>query len=415
MNHKRIAEIIIVTLLFALLGIVYTFPLVSYFRKAMPYTHYPPEGYEVRPLVQGDYLQLYYKLWLFKDAFHGKTPFLSDPYQFSVEDGRGRFSTQFLPLSLVFLLFSPGGDIFAYNALVILSFALAGLGTYLLVKFYTHSGIAALIGGTIFSLAPYRLAQLLGGHPNGFIFCLIPLAVYFFEQAFSKQSIKYGIFSGLCILSMALMELHLVYYLCLLLVPFMLIRAILFVSIEKTGGWDRGVIPIIIFMFLSVCCIFAIRHMGTSIVEGGRRISEVKLFSPSPGDILRRVNPESERSIYLGIIPCALGAWGFATCFSSRARRNTMKLVTAIFYFLVVALSYVLCLGPNLQHVFPLYQFLYRHLPYFNYPRVPGRIIVLTFLGLSVLAGVAVVKIQTWGGKRKWLGAIVAAVCSWVY
>ena len=206
--------ILILCLMFATLGIIYTYPLVSYFSRGMPYSYLPAPGYEVTPLIQGDYLQLYYKLWLFKDAITGKTAIFSDPYQFSVSpvtknadvDGeRGSFSTQFLPMSLLFLLFSIFGDIFAYNSMVILSFIISGIGTYLLVHFYTKDKWAAIIGAIIFAIAPFRTAHLLAGHPGGFLVPLLPLCIYFLEMGFFKNSFKYGVFSGLCVLSLALL------------------------------------------------------------------------------------------------------------------------------------------------------------------------------------------------------------------
>ena len=242
-------NIFIISLIFIVLGIIYTYPLIFHFTNGMPYTHYATQGYEVVPLIAGDYLQLYYKLWLFKDAVCGQTPFFCDPYQFNISDV-SRFSTQFLPLSFLFLIFSCFGLIFAYNALIILSFVLAGVSMYLLVKFYTRRNFPAFVGGVIFSLVPYRLAQLLGGHPYGFLLFLIPLAIYFLEMAFLKRSIRYSIFSGLCIFSLALMELHLVYYLSLFFIPFILLRGLSFI-VYKEKGWWKYLVPVFLFILLS--------------------------------------------------------------------------------------------------------------------------------------------------------------------
>lgn len=59
-----------------------------------------------------------------------------------------------------------GGPTFAYNAAMLLTFALSGLGMYLWVRRLTGRADAALIAGTIFAFLPYRFAHFLIGHLN---------------------------------------------------------------------------------------------------------------------------------------------------------------------------------------------------------------------------------------------------------
>ena len=54
-------------LLFLLLGVVFTAPLVRHLRDALPYAAVPPPGRELVYGVQGDYLQFYYYLWLVEE------------------------------------------------------------------------------------------------------------------------------------------------------------------------------------------------------------------------------------------------------------------------------------------------------------------------------------------------------------
>ena len=49
--------------------------------------------------------------------------------------------------------------ILCYNLLFLATFVLSGLGTFLLVRDLTGSGRAALVGGLLFALAPYRIGQ----------------------------------------------------------------------------------------------------------------------------------------------------------------------------------------------------------------------------------------------------------------
>ena len=53
-----------------------------------------------------------------------------------------------------------GEPVLAYNLSLLLSFPLAGLGMYLLLRRWTGSAGAAFLSGLAFALAPYRLASV---------------------------------------------------------------------------------------------------------------------------------------------------------------------------------------------------------------------------------------------------------------
>jgi len=172
-----------VILLFLAITLIQVSPLLYHITDAIPFTHMPKEGMEVGGLGPADALQVYYKFWLFKDSIVGETPLLSDNYKFSVGDVDRIFSLQLLPLSLLFFIFSFGGGAFAYNMTVIVTTILAGYCSYLLVRYITSSRAAGITAGLIFILIPYNYAQTVGGHPNGFLIFLLPLALYLFERS----------------------------------------------------------------------------------------------------------------------------------------------------------------------------------------------------------------------------------------
>jgi hypothetical protein len=57
-----------------------------------------------------------------------------------------------------------GGATFGYNAVLMLTFILAGLGMYLWITRVTKSQAAGLIAGTIYAFVPYHIAHALIGH-----------------------------------------------------------------------------------------------------------------------------------------------------------------------------------------------------------------------------------------------------------
>lgn len=213
---KKLGLALVLFLFFSCLGVIATYPLVCHLDEAMPYTHAVHGDDQVVDFKEGDYLQLYYAMWLFHDAIVGDTPFFRDPYQFRVgNNSLYDFSLQFLPLSLIFRILSFLGPIIGYNLLVLVSFPLAGLSMYLLCHHFTRSRWAALLGGTVFALAPYRLAHLAGGHPGGFVMFLLPLVIYLFLKGLEKKRLSFGFLAGICYLSLGLLEFHMIYHLSL--------------------------------------------------------------------------------------------------------------------------------------------------------------------------------------------------------
>ncbi len=518
------------------LALINTYPLIKYFRTGIPYTHHPVKGYEVTPLIQGDHLQLYYVLWLFKDALTGNTPLFSDPYQFSFKKGaQSSFNPQFFPMSLIFLLFSGFGNIAAYNTLVILSYILAGISGYLLINLYTEYTPSALLGGIVFSLFPYRVSQTLGGHPNGFLFFLIPLMLYFLEQSLRKNSKLYAIYAGLSLLTLSLLESHLFYY-SLLFMPFFLgfrilypidsvlegrekvelkftilpfligiVLAIITIEVRSyyfnpfkdryfylsllfplilwsssilygiaikrlfelplrvilkddsitylpfllfilyplkilhhtphlaeglflsafAGGiilksWNlytyrnnfKGIpglkkillntlLPLSLFILLSIG-IGILQHLllSKTLLSGGRRFEEVKDYSPFLLDIFKRESINVERYIYLGYSLLLIAS--FAPIFGE------IKSPNFNFFLSVFGVSLLLVLGPNLDPYLPLYYIMYKYLPGFSYQRVAGRMITLSILSLSVLAGYGLKTLaESLGRKSRYLSILV--------
>ena len=198
-------------LLFLLLGILFTAPLVRHLGHALPYAAVPPPGRELAYGVPGDYLQFYYYLWLVEDRLLAGTTFLKDPYQFAVDGPRPNLPNIFLPAALLFVPLSALGHRFAYNALVLLSFPFAGLAAALLARRYGVSRSGAFVAGVVFACTPYRVGALLGGHPAGLAYPLVPLVLWGIEGALAGSTGS-GLAAGAALLGLALMEPHFAYF-----------------------------------------------------------------------------------------------------------------------------------------------------------------------------------------------------------
>ena len=205
------------------LGIAFTFPLVAHLTDGLPFAAVATEGREVLARVQGDYLQFYYYLWLVRDRLLDGSSFLRDPYQFAVNGPRLNLPNTFLPFAVPFVAFSALGPRLAYNLLVLLSFPLAGLPTALLLHRYGVGRVAAVAGGAVFACLPYRMGALLGGHPAGLAFGLVPLTLWGLEAALAG-SIAGGVWCAVALVSLSIVEPHFFYFAALGLPLYLLAR-----------------------------------------------------------------------------------------------------------------------------------------------------------------------------------------------
>ena len=321
--------------------------------------------------VSADTLQLYYQLWLVRDGLLGPTPLFTDPYQFRVNGPRWNLPQAFLPLSLPFTALSVFGGHAAYNLLVLLSFPAAGLAAYGLARRLTGDGAAAVVAGLGFALLPARTSPLFGGHPAGFAMALVPAMLWGLDVALRDGRLAGGVGGGAALLALAMLEPQYTY----LAVGLALAHAIM-----RLGGRPTGRIrlaPLLVFAVLAAGAggwVLMLRSMfvAGSIAEAGRRLDEVRLFSPGP-----RALAESAR--YGGLTLAALAAVGLG----ARGRPGDAWL--RLLYGAALALGLLLSLGPTIPRV-PLYQGLHRFLPFFAMIRNPEKLLLVTSVATVVLA-----------------------------
>ena len=189
-------------------ALVFTWPLVSHFFSAIPYTLKPIPGFEKVPLIPGDHLQSYYWFWLLSDNLFGHSALFTNPYEFN--GLMGPMSTVYanFPFSLLYVVLLPLGSIGAYNGLILLSFLFSGLSMFLLASVWTEDRWASILAGLIFAAVPYRVSHIAGGQLFGYVIFLLPLSLYFLERTLEKEYWIYGGVAGLCLVLLSLMESH---------------------------------------------------------------------------------------------------------------------------------------------------------------------------------------------------------------
>jgi len=236
---KGLFEHFLVLLLMCGVAVAASWPLVPHFFAAIPCQTTAGRLFLDRP---GDSLQLYYWFWLLRDNLFGPSGFMHNPYEFNMAAGAPPDSLYMYPFYFLYLLFSPLGDIGAFNALVLLSYVFTGLFTYLLAREYTGSRLGALLAALIYTLMPLRIVNLLGGHLNGFILYLLPAILYFLERCIRRKSVLAGILCGLAIFWLSLLEVHLIYYICVFLGGYIPLRILYDAPGQQgeTGRWQQA-------------------------------------------------------------------------------------------------------------------------------------------------------------------------------
>src|SRR5262245_52832805 len=300
--------------------------------------------------VPADTLQLYYQLWLVRDGLLGPTPLFTDPYQFRVNGPRWNLPQAFLPLSLPFTVLSIFGLHAAYNLLVLLSFPAAGLAAYGLARQLTGDPPAAATAGVGFALIPARIGPLFGGHPAGFAMALVPAILWGLDVALRDGRVRGGLGGGVALVALAMLEPQYTY----------LTGGLLAVHVAMRLGLGPArrlrAAPILVFGLLAIVAagwVFMLRQafVAGSIAEAGRRLDEVRLFSPG---LAALADPARYGGLALaGLAVVGLGARG-------RPGDAGLRLLCGV----ALALGLVLSLGPTVPRV-PLYQALHRFLPFF--------------------------------------------------
>lgn len=303
------------------------------------------------------------------------------------------------PLNLLFL-WLPAPKMVAYS--IVLHIFLAGVFTYLLARrALKMSPWGALVAAVVFALSGFLGAQ--GEHVNQLsVFAWLPLLLLLFHEAYTQQSMIYGLFASL-VVGLQFLAGH-------AQASFMNLSALgcyaIYLSLKRGGG--RRTLPIWgglgLFMGVTLLGIglAAAQLLPTlelsrlSLRGGGLTYRQAVSFSLRPTTLPLSLlpsfdySPFSEYIAYVGITPILLASLALL-----RKRKGA-------FFGALALLGLFLALG--LYN--PFYYLLYRLVPGFSLFRVPARWLFLYTFGLAILAGLGM---EEWGdmGQASW-GAIRA-------
>ena len=325
----------------------------------------------------GDHLQTLYHYWLVGHQLEdGNAPWL-DPYSFQPEaDPQPNyagwpFGFLFWPLGAVF------GLVVGWNVLQIVIYALAGLFACAWLRELGLPRGAALAGGLVFAIAPYRVQQSVG-HLLGPISILLPLSLFAFERARRGSVLVARAVGGGDRLDPALgtgasraRRDPVLRRVCVL--PHA--RA------EASCSPPRSVRS---RPSARQACSCAQTIIKGSTQSGGRSLDEISTYSARVGDFLSRNvdHARSEQFVFLGWVTPLLALAGLVLLI--RARRYALAAVLGLGALIPI----VLALGTRT----PIYTALWHALPPFRFPRVPERLLPIACLCIAALVAFVVAR-----------------------
>jgi hypothetical protein len=325
----------------------------------------PAAGYG--EAAAGDHLQLGWAFWLVgHQVERGASP-LEDPYSFRPEAEAPPnlqgwlFGIPFWPLASAF------GNVWAYDLVVLLSFVLAGGIACWWLRSLGLSRPAALVGGVVFCLMPYRVGQSTG-HLLGLVSFLLPATLLALER-------RRFVLAALVLAAIPLSgQLHL----ALGAIP--LVLGYVWARLPRAAWWKGALATLPATLGGLLVQEWAVEgSIGT-----GRSFRQVERYSAELSDFVTRgVGSGVEELVFIGWLTPLVALVGL---FALRRQRGL-----AVLLGLAAIVPSLLALGTNL----PGYETLWRVVPGLDATRVPERLLPIACLAIAALASFGIQQVTT--------------------
>jgi len=354
----------------------------------------------------GDGVAFLWNFWWIKESIWElhQNPFVSD-YMFYPYVMDLRLHTLLLAPALAMLPIQLlWGSIVALNIYVLVSFVLAGLGTYMLSKLYIKSRLASFLAATIYAFNTYVISHSYG-HFNLTTTWPIPFIIYFLEKLYNTKKTKYALFASFSYIFLVYSDLQYAVFTALLIILWLIWKVLIIIKTKQ--AMRLFIKPFLFFIVIIVIGLFPLFSLITSGLNNNlskttREAAEfyspdiLSYIIPPQGtitnDIIAKYNPHlakvsfsaPEWATYLSMVVIIL--FPFIVLRTVWKRENIY-----LFWLVVFFIFFILSLGPEL-HYFAnqdtgiTLPFNYIHnLPFLNMARVPVRMLIIAILAVSIL------------------------------
>lgn len=305
-----------------------------------------------------------------------------------------------------------GNLVLTYNVVTLLTFALAGLGMYLLAREVAGAGLPAFVAGLFYAFHSWNVnetvrLQILSN--QWFPFLLLAL-LWFFRRPTRRNAALASLFYLLQALSCMYWGLY---------VHLLIATALVFLQwrerlpVRALGGLALAFAPALLLVALSV-----VPYLQTSREFGLERTTPNPLLVerywqvlPNNwlyGGLLDTARSNENAAHFLGFASLLLAVLGALAPEAGEARFKRLK----PFWLFLVGFGFILSLGPVVQVGKRVlfdgpYELLFSLIPGFKNTRYPERFSVFLALGLGPLIAIGLTRARPWLGRA---GLVLVAI-----
>ncbi len=395
-------ELILALGFFIALAIVFSWPVSTHMTRDIP-TSGPPT----------DAMLLLYTLTWNAQAL-GDNPFglyhatFFYPYSASLAfmDNMAGLAILIAPVDWAF-----GNMFVGFNTAWLLTFVISGLGAFLLVRYLTDSAIAGILAGIIFAFHPYRYHN--AGQLNNLAMMWIPFALLslhlWVETRLRRHLFLFAAFSLLQFLSTSYGGVFLLLATVLYIAVLLVVERRSFLDLIGMQRWiilALGVTSLIVLIPFTApylrnahADISMRRTLGTTALFSAQPVDFV---TPAPNSVLGGAAPwrdSARQPLFPGVVASVLALFWLVR----RGWKGQLHRPELIFYVLLAGAGAVLAMGPVLgdpaRRIPMPFALAWYVLPGATFIRAPVRFIVLAALGVAVMAGAGVARLD--GSRRR--------------
>jgi hypothetical protein len=298
------------------------------------------------------------------------------------------------------LLWAGTPPVAVYNLLLLGGIFASGLGMFVLARHLTDSAGAALSAAAVFMMVPYRIEHY--GHLELQWAMWIPLAFWAVHRTVDEQSWRAGLLTGLFLW---LQVLSCAYYGVFLAIMLGVLAVVLLVVDPRRTSAALPPLALGALLAAALTYPYTAVYAGNVAIVGSRDLEEIVRYSAQPTDYLAAPSQNwwwSWTGARWGSSELRLFPGGIAVCLALTAfARRPVRLAWA--YAAAGAVAFELSLGARGR----VYAWLLDRVDVLHGLRAPGRMSIVAFCALAVLAGLGVAAIEKWTGSRR--GARFAA------
>lgn len=397
---------------------IFTWPLPRFAASGIPATHHRSDTPAERIMFPGDHLQLLYHFWLAGDMLLGQTPAFHNVYEFNMGDDAARFEpgAYYAPFSILWALLNvPFTRALAWNLTGLFSLWLTAFFTWMLAARYTPRWPLAALAAFLGLALPYRWVSLLGGSPTGFAMAWIPMLWLGLDDAIRRERLRAGMLAGLVVLFSCWTDTH-VFFFSVLSIPVWGAVALIQRGLPRTFAEWKRIAVVLLPLAAGVLLSYAFTKwialsLDESVTAGGRKISEVRLFSPLATGLFFRRNMGLSSQVYIGYAAVLLAIAGFFAQIWNlwKTRSGWRRSGIAGLLLLCIAACAVLALGPRGPLDGRFFLFIREIIPPYEMIRQPAKIFALLPTLLAMAIVVAWSPVRKRGMKHLTAGRVLAA------